>query len=415
MKFGCIGEKLGHSFSKEIHRQFGRYDYELWELTPEELGAFMNRRDFAGINVTIPYKQAVIPFLDDISETARMIGAVNTVINRDGKLYGDNTDFGGMQALFSKNGIALDGKKVLILGTGGTSLTARAVAQSGGAKEIWRVSRRADGEVRDVISYDEAYAAHTDAAIIINTTPCGMFPHGEEMPIDIAAFPLLCGVADAVYNPLSTRLVLAAKEKGIPAVGGLYMLVTQAAIACERFTGQPVTVETVDAVYRALRVARQNVVLIGMPGCGKTTVGQRLAERLSRPFVDTDAEIVRKTGKEIPTLFAEQGEAAFREIESAVIREVSMQNGCVIATGGGAVLRQDNREALKSNAFVFFLDRSLDLIQPTDDRPLSRDHAALAARYHEREALYRATADVRIDADGTPQAVAMAVEKEFLG
>lgn len=414
MKCGCIGEKLGHSFSKEIHRQFGRYDYELWEIAPQELGAFMARRDFAGINVTIPYKQAVMPFLDEISETARMIGAVNTVVNKDGKLCGDNTDFGGMQALFSKNGIALDGKKVLILGTGGTSLTARAVAMHGGAKEVWRVSRRADSEERDVISYDDAYRAHTDAAIIINTTPCGMFPHGEGIPLDIAAFSSLCGVVDAVYNPLSTRLVLAAKERGIPAAGGLYMLVTQAALACERFTDTPLSDAVTEQVYRDLRSARQNVVLIGMPGCGKTTVGQLLAERLSRPFVDTDAEIVQQTGKDIPTLFSEIGESGFRDIESAVIRETAAQNGCVIATGGGAILRQDNREALKSNAFVCFLDRSLDLIHPTDDRPLSRDRAALTQRYREREALYRATADVRIDADGTAQAVATAVEKEFL-
>lgn len=414
MTFGCIGEKLGHSFSKDIHPQFGRYDYELCEIAPEELAAFMTRREFTGINVTIPYKQAVIPFLDDISEIARDIGAVNTVVNKGGKLYGDNTDFGGMQALLLKNGITLTDKTVLILGTGGTSLTARAVAKAGGAKTVLRVSRRKDGGAEDVISYEDAYAAHTDAEIIINTTPCGMFPNGDGMPIHLAAFPALCGVADAVYNPLSTRLVLAAKERGIPAAGGLYMLVKQAALACERFTDAPIEEAVIERVYRNLLSARQNLVLIGMPGCGKTTVGRELAKQLGRPLIDTDEVIVQRTGTAIPTLFAECGESGFRDIESAVIRDIAAQNGQIIATGGGAILRKENRTALKANGFVVFLDRPLSAIQPTDDRPLSRDRAALEQRYRERYPLYREAADVALNAGGTVETVTERVKKEFL-
>ncbi|MBQ6659994.1 MAG: shikimate dehydrogenase [Lachnospiraceae bacterium] len=403
MEFGLIGEKLGHSFSREIHTRLCGYEYELRELKPEELTEFLRKREFRGINVTIPYKESVIPYLDGISERAAAIGAVNTVVNRGGKLFGDNTDFAGMEALLRREGIVPAGRKVLILGSGGTSKTATAVATAMGAGSIFRVSRKKQD---NCITYEEAYGNHSDAEIIINATPVGMYPNGGVSPIDVARFPKLCGVVDAIYNPLRTSLVLAAKERGIPATGGLYMLVAQAAAAAELFVGGTVPQEDTERVYRELLAQKESIVLTGMPGAGKTTVGRMLAKQLGREFVDTDDVIVRESGTDIPTIFRERGEAGFREIEADVIRRVSAQGGIVLATGGGAVLRAENVAALRSNGRLFWLDRPIEKITAFDGRPLSADRKALEARFAEREPIYRATCDVHIAADGSPEAVA---------
>jgi shikimate dehydrogenase len=392
MTYGCIAEHLSHSFSALIHAELADYTYELHELAPCEVESFMLARDFRAINVTIPYKQTVIPYLDEVDEIARRIGAVNTIVNRDGRLYGYNTDFAGMCALIAHAGLDLSGKKVAILGTGGTSRTARAVAAHLGAAQILTVSRRA-GE--GVIDYATLTAAHSDVQILINTTPVGMYPDIDGIPVEPEGFTALCGVIDAVYNPLSTALVSRARAMGIPAEGGLYMLVAQAAYAVEHFLGTAVPKERIDGVYLNILRQKRNVVLIGMPGCGKSTLGRMLAERLGMAFVDSDEAIVRRDGRPIPEIFAADGEAAFRNLETEAIREeIAPRGGCVIATGGGAILRRENVFRLKQNGILIFLDRPLDQIAATGDRPLSRDRGMLEARYRERYPQYCACADV---------------------
>lgn len=394
MNYGCIGEHLSHSFSRDIHGKLDDYDYILKEIPPAELDAFMRRRDFKAINVTIPYKQAVIPYLDHISDTAKRIGAVNTIVNRDGELWGYNTDFGGMKALIARCGLDLAGRKVLICGTGGTSRTAMAVAECLGAAGVYRLSRSArDG----AISYEEAYERHSDARILINTTPCGMYPHNGTMAIDPARFPKLEGAIDAVYNPLSSAFVRAARSCGASAAGGLYMLVMQAVLAWEIFTGRSCEAEKAESVYRDMLRARENVVLIGMPASGKSSVGAILAEKLGRELLDSDALIVEKAGECIPAIFEKHGEAYFRELESEVIRAASARTGIVLATGGGAVVRGENVDALRQNGRLFWLDRPLAELIPTADRPLGNSPEALKKRYEERYPLYRAAADERID------------------
>lgn len=403
MTYGCIGEHLPHSFSKLIHEKIGGYSYELKELAPEELGDFLRARDFCGINVTIPYKEAVIPYLDELDEGARAIGAVNTIVNRSGRLIGYNTDFAGLSALIRRAGLSVGGKKALILGTGGTSKTARAVLEHEGASVILRVSRNS-GEGR--ISYEEAYSGHTDAEILVNTTPVGMFPSLSGCPLDLSRFPRLTGVIDAVYNPLRTRLVLAAAERGIPASGGLYMLVAQAVFAAEHFQKTRCESGLIERIFRELSAEKENIVLTGMPGCGKTTVGKIVAEATGRRFVDTDAEIVGRCGRPIPEIFAEEGEEAFRNYESEVLLDLAPQSGLVIATGGGALLRPENRTALRQNGKLYFLDRPLEKLLPTADRPLSSDRESLKRRYRERYALYYTSADEVIEAGGSAESAA---------
>ena len=410
MEYGLIGEKLGHSFSREIHKRLCGYDYELRELRPDEVEEFLAKREFRGINVTIPYKETVIPYLDEIDEAARQIGAVNTVVNRGGKLFGYNTDYTGMRELMLREGIDPAGKKVLVLGSGGTSKTAMTVAKSLGAETILRVSRT---KRDNCITYEEAREIHSDAQIIINATPVGMYPNGDACPIDIEAFPNLTGVVDAIYNPLRTKLVLAAKARGITAAGGLYMLVGQAAAAAEHFPGEKGDPADVERVYRELLSEKENLILTGMPGVGKTTIGKILAKRLGREFVDCDDVIVGKAGCDIPTIFAEQGEKAFRDLETEVIRELSVTGGKVIAPGGGAILRPENVAALKSNGRIIFLDRPLSSITATEGRPLSANREALEARYRERYPIYCATCDAHVEIDGTVGETADAVLEAF--
>ena len=411
MRYGLIGEKLSHSFSAQIHKQLFDYEYELKELSPEQVADFMTARHFCAVNVTIPYKETVIPYLDGVDDVARQIGAVNTVVNRDGKLYGYNTDFFGLRGLIMRSGIIIEGKKVLILGSGGTSKTAMAVARQLGCASVYRVSRTAKG---GCIDYRQAKEKHADAQVLINTTPCGMYPNAGESPVCLEDYPSLSGVVDVVYNPLRTKLVCDALRRGIPAVGGLYMLVAQAAYAAERFVGQSVSQERVEAIYRRLMTDKENIVLIGMPSCGKTTVGQRLADLLQRPIVDTDARIVDKYGCSIPTLFEQRGERGFRDCESAVIRDVASMQGGIIATGGGAVLRPENINRLRENGRIYFLDRSLSLLTATEDRPLSATAVDLRRRYEERCPIYSAVCDVRIEANGTPETVANLIREDFL-
>lgn len=404
MEYGCIGEHLGHSFSAEIHPLLADYSYCLRELEPGDVGEFLRARRFCGINVTIPYKQTVMPYLDEIDDAAARIGAVNTVLCRDGRLIGYNTDFYGMRALLERTAIPVRGSYVAILGTGGTSRTARAVAESLGAARVVRVSRTPRGE--DEISYETLSRERSEVEVLINTTPLGMFPHEDGMAVDPAEFPALRGVADAVYHPLRTRLICRALERGLPAAGGLYMLVAQAAWAAALFLDNESIIGKTDSVYRQMLRRKQSIVLVGMPGSGKSTLGRLLAERMERPLFDSDSLFCERTGVMAGDYITSHGEDAFRAAESAVIAELSSQSGCVIATGGGAVLRPDNIRALKRNGLVVFVDRRPADIQPTPDRPLSCDRAALEARYRERLPLYRAAADITLPVEGSPEQTA---------
>lgn len=411
MNYGLIGEKLGHSFSKDVHARLFDYTYEPREISMDDFDSFMKEKDFKAINVTIPYKQMVIPYLDFVDETAQKIGAVNTIVNRNGKLYGYNTDFSGMRSLILKNSIDLENKKVLILGSGGTSKTAFAVAESLGAKEVYRVSRSGrDG----CITYEDVENIHSDTEIIINTTPAGMYPDIDSAAVDISKFTNLSGVVDAVYNPLSSKIVCNAKKMGIKAVGGLYMLVAQAVYAAEHFMNTSIETSKIDEIYSQMLHQKQNIVLIGMPGSGKSTIGKLLADKLGMQFVDTDEVIVKNEGKVIPDIFAECGEEKFRDMEAEAVYEVSKMQHTVIATGGGAVLREKNVRLLKQNGRIYFIDRPLSSIVATSDRPLSSNREALEKRYAERYDIYLKSADVHLKIGDDAGENAQKIKEDFL-
>ena len=411
MKYGVIGEHLAHSFSPEIHAAIGEYRYEIKEIEPQNLEAFMKERDFLGINVTIPYKEKVIPMLDFVDPAALAIGAVNTVVNVCGKLYGYNTDYSGMMALANRIGLNIKGKKVLVIGTGGTSKTAKRLLTDSGAGEIVFVSK---SNAPGAVTYEEVYRNHTDCEIIFNTSPVGMFPQNDGIPLDLEAFPRLEGVLDAVYNPIRTNLVQKAISLGKKAEGGLYMLGAQAIYASEHFFGQSVDDSLFQKVYSTVLKSKNNVILTGMPCSGKTTVGTLLAKRINKEFVDTDEEIVKRIGMSIPEYFEKFGEDAFRQVECQVIKDVSALGNRVIATGGGAILREENVVRLKQNGLIYFLDRPLELLCPTSDRPLSSNRGDLEKRYRERYGIYKSTCDVHINAQGSAQEVTEEIYKDYI-
>ena len=405
MEYGLIGAKLGHSYSVPIHARLGDYDYRLCEMTEREFAELLKRRDFRGLNVTIPYKVLAYTLCDALSDTAREVGCVNTVVVRpDGSLYGHNTDIGGFIAMSRRAGVEIAGRKAVILGSGGTSLTARAACRRLGAREIVVVSRSGP------VDYEALYRDHADAEVLINTTPVGMYPNNGARPADIGRLPNLAGALDVIYNPDRTALILDAEARGLPCSGGLYMLVAQAREAAELFTGRSIPEAVTDRIHAELLREALNVVLIGMPGCGKSSVGRALAERMGRPFVDCDGEIVRRAGKGIPEIFAASGEAGFRELEAAVISDVCRQKGAVIATGGGAVLRDENVRAMRQNGRVLMIERRLDALG-MDGRPLSKSPEALRQMWAEREEKYRAARDAAVDNNaGLDEAVARAEE-----
>ena len=401
MIYGLLGKTLRHSYSKIIHERMADYTYDLYETPEEGLEALIRRPDMGGFNVTIPYKQTVIPFCDELTPAARAIGSVNTLYHdAAGRLIGDNTDYFGFSYMARRAGISFAGRKVVIFGSGGTSLTARRVAADEGAREVVIVSRSGEN------NYDNL-DRHADAEILINTTPVGMYPKNEGALIDIARFPQCCGVLDVIYNPLKTNLILAAEDAGIPATGGLPMLVAQAAPAVERFSGrtirEAVIEETLDTLTREVR----NLVLVGMPGCGKSSIGRLAAERAGRAFYDTDDLVVEMAGCSIPEIFAAQGEAAFRDLEAKAVAQAARERGGVIATGGGVLLREENRRALRQNSRIVYLDRALDAL-PTDGRPISQTRK-LEDIYRERLPLFTGVSDVTVANDAAPEAVAARV------
>lgn len=412
MEYGLIGGRLGHSYSKVIHEMLCGYRYDLCPLpTEEEARAFLTRRAFKAINVTIPYKRLVMGFCSYIDPRAKAIGAVNTVVNRNGLLYGYNTDYLGFAYLADAHGVEFAGRTVLILGTGGTHNTTSAVAKDKGAARVLTVSRHPDPE-KGELSYAEA--VHSGADIVINTTPAGMYPNVGVCHLDVAAMPGLEAVLDVVYNPDKTELILRAEEAGVPvAVGGLEMLVAQAVYAAEyfldrRFDDAPAEIRAITA---QLRKEQLNVALIGMPSCGKTTIGRALADRLGKRFVDLDEEIVRAAGCSIPDLFAAEGEDGFRAREAEQTARFAREGRQVLSCGGGVVKRPENLRALRQNGVVLFIDRPLDALTVGGGRPLSTSAEALKTMEAQRRPLYLAAADAVIPNETTvADAVAAALE-----
>lgn len=393
MKYGLIGEKLSHSFSAIIHPKIADYKYELKEIQKDELESFMLSRDFCGINVTIPYKYDVIKYLDFVEDNALKIGAVNTIVNKNGKLFGYNTDYLGLLHSIKREFTNLKGKKALILGDGATSRTAKAVLETLEAEKILIVSRHPSGEQ---ISYFEAENTYNDAEVIINATPAGMYPNIDAAAISLKNFNNLELVVDVIYNPIKTNLIIEADSKGVVAFGGMYMLVAQAVFAAGYFTEQNFTTDLIDNIYNELLNEKKNIVLIGMPASGKSTIGVVLSKLSSKNFIDTDEIIERKSGITIPEIFSKFGEAHFRKLESEVIKEISLTNNAIIATGGGAVLNFDNIRNLKHNGIIFFLDRNIEELLPTDDRPLSNTKDDIIKRYNERIDLYNSYCDKKV-------------------
>ena len=404
MEFALLGEKLGHSFSPQIHRALAGCDYQLLPTPPEAVADLFRRRDFRGLNVTIPYKQTVMPLCDEIDPRAAAIGAVNTVVNRDGRLTGYNTDIDGLIYLARRTGVDMAGKKVVILGSGGTGRTARAAAGELGAAEIVTVSRGGEDNY-------ETLSRHADAQVLLNTTPVGMYPNCGVSPVSLDAFPHLEGVLDVVYNPLRTALLLEARERGLPCSCGLPMLVAQAWRAEELFTGSAIPAETVEAVLAGLTAQLENVVLIGMPGCGKSTVGRALARRQGKAFLDLDRLIEERAGKSIPAIFAQEGEEVFRTLEIRAVRVAGARTGCVISTGGGVVTRAENCAPLRQNGVIIHLTRPLDRL-PTAGRPVSQS-TDLQTLWERRRGLYAAFADRTVDNGGPLEETLDTIEKEL--
>lgn len=387
-KCGLLGEHLSHSFSPQIHKELADYEYKLYEMAEYEVGPFLKNCPLDAMNVTIPYKKTVMPFLDFISDEAKKIGSVNTIVKKDGKLFGYNTDYFGFLHMVKASGIEIKNKKVLVLGTGGASLTVNAVVKDLEAKEIISVSR--SGEV----NY-ENISLHSDADVIVNTTPVGMFPKNGVSPVDLSIFPSLSGVLDLIYNPARTTLLCQAEKLNIPHINGLIMLVAQAKKACEYFLDTVIDNSQTEIITQKIAKNSENIVLIGMPSCGKSTAGKVLAEKLGREFVDTDSVIEEMAQMPIPEIFSKYGEEHFRQIEHEAVVQTAKRSGLIIATGGGVVTRKENYLPLHENSKIIFIERDINELS-TDGRPLSQK-GKLEQMYETRLPMYLSFCDEKTE------------------
>lgn len=404
--YGLIGRKLSHSYSPQIHSFLGDYEYNIYEMEEDAVRTFLEKREFDAINVTIPYKKTVMPFLDRIDDSAIKIGSVNTIVKEeDGTLSGYNTDYYGFSYMLKKGNIDVKNKKVLILGDGGASLTVQCVVRDMEASEIIVVSRHTD------TNYDNIHL-HFDSDVIINTTPVGMYPNNLETLVDLDNFKNLSGVADVIYNPKRTQLILDAEKRNINNISGLYMLAAQAKKAAEYFFRKEYEESIIDHIVEKLSFELTNIILVGMPGCGKTTVGTELAKHYGRKLVDMDALIVEKAGKTIPEIFESEGEAGFRKIEAEVAKEVGKEKELIISTGGGVIVTPENHDALRQNGTVVFINRDIDVL-PKDGRPLSLKND-LHEMYKKRLPLYRKICHAEVDGNGTVEEVAKRIEELFI-
>lgn len=393
LKCGLLGRKLGHSYSPAIHGMLSDYSYELFEREPEQLEDFLLHGDWNGINVTIPYKKSVLPYCRELSPLAKEIGSVNTIVRRpDGSLFGDNTDAYGFESLVKKSGIDVRGKKALVLGSGGASVTVVAVLKRLGAGSVTVISRSGED------NYDNIQK-HADAKIIVNTTPVGMFPNNGQSAVDLGTFPACEGVLDVVYNPARTALLLQAEQRGIPHAGGLYMLVAQAKRSSEIFTGSSIPDSEIERIEKVLSAQMQNIILIGMPSSGKSTIAAALGEKLGRPVYEADALIEEEAGMDIPAIFASHGEDYFRQLETQVLRKLGAMSGAIISTGGGCVTREENYEPLHQNGRMVWLLRDTDKLDKTG-RPISL-RSDLNELYARREPMYARFADLKADNNGS--------------
>ncbi len=394
MQCGLLGRKLTHSYSPQIHSCLGDYSYILYEKEPEQLANFLRTGSFTGLNVTIPYKKDVIAFCDLLSERAKQLGAVNTIVRQaDNTLIGHNTDYFGFLSMVNHSGLSVCDKKVLVLGSGGASVTVVAVLQALGAKVVVISRSGADNY--------ENIGKHTDASVIVNTTPVGMYPNTGESPVDLDFFPNLEGVLDLIYNPFRTKLLMDAQRRGLVTENGLWMLVAQAKESAEWFTDRNISDAVIEAIYKKLRKQMENIVLIGMPGCGKSTIGKLLAERTGKTFVDADAAIIENAGISIPEIFATSGEEGFRQIETSVLSELGKRSGLVIATGGGCVTREENYPLLHQNGRIIWLQRDISSL-PKDGRPLSQAND-LTDMFNKRQPMYERFADMGVDNNLSPE------------
>lgn len=397
MHYGLLGRKLGHSYSPQIHRYLGNYEYKLYEQEPENIGTFLNNTPFSGLNVTMPYKKDVIAYCAKLSPEAKKLGAVNTIVRRtDGSLIGHNTDYFGFHSTVQKTGLSICGKKALVLGSGGASVTAVAVLQELGASVVC-VSRSGENNYNNL-------QLHSDAALIVNATPVGMYPDTDASPVSLDLFPNLEGVIDLIYNPARTALLQQAEKRGIIAENGLWMLVAQAKESSEWFTGRKLDDAVISEIYNKLSQQMQNIVLIGMPGSGKSTVGKLLAQLANKEFVDADAYLEQTADMSIPDIFAKYGEEYFRELETQVLSQLGKRSGLIIATGGGCVTRKDNYPLLHQNGVLVWLRRDIGSL-PTDGRPLSQT-GKLTEMYNLRKPLYTAFCDIAIDNNSDPMITA---------
>ena len=404
MNYGLIGNPLKHSFSKEIHGKLANYQYELKELDENSFDAFMKEKNFKGINVTIPYKQKVIPYLDYIDEDAKNIDAVNTIVNDNGTLKGYNTDVLGVLMTFERFNINIKDKNVLILGTGATSNTIHYAVKKCSAKNIYKAYRSSSKTKGDVL-YEDLDKLYDEINIIINATSNGMYPHvDDDLLTDLSKYKNLEAVMDVVYNPLRTNFLIEAERLNVNAVSGLYMLVAQAFYASKLFTNldaSPLVLDNnaCETAYKSCLQEKQNIVLIGMPTCGKSSVGKKLAQKLEFDFIDTDIELEKEIGMSTSDYITKFGEDKFRDKETDIIKKVSLLNKAVISTGGGSILREENVTNLKHNGKIYFMNRSIALLHPTSDRPLTNNYQSLKKKYDERLPLYKSACDKDIDGD----------------